>query len=140
MQTTKLIEVNNRTFFEKDKNRCGKEQNTGYQHFSSFPTRFSIACPFFFGGGGEEGALKSAWSDKEFKSPLYVFTHKVFNSLPFFFFFGGGGGLVKNRRGLIKGSRVLCMSLPDKKKIKALKTLVWHLSREPMKEVSSLKK
>ena len=137
MQTTKLIEVNNRTFFEKDKNRCGKEQNTGYQHFSSFPTRFSIACPLFFWGGGE-GALKSAWSDKEFKSPLYVFTHKVFNSLPFFS--GGGGVLVKNRRGLIKGSRVLCMSLPDKKKIKALKTLVLHLSREPMKEVSSLKK
>ena len=25
-------------------------------------------------------------------------------------------------------------------KIKALKTLVWHLSREPMKEISSLKK
>ena len=24
--------------------------------------------------------------------------------------------------------------------IKALKTLVWHLSREPMKEISSLKK
>ena len=68
---------------------------------------------------------------KSFKRyTLFQTLHRIQNVIQ------GLGGIVTLPRC------ITCATIPfqETKKIKALKMLVWNLSREPMKEISSLKK